>query len=56
MIYYAYERATGAYAGSGTPEIDTPTHTCTTVPVPDHDDGQSAAFDPDAETWAVVDA
>jgi hypothetical protein len=25
-IYYCYERGTGLFAGSGTPDIDTPTH------------------------------
>jgi len=33
-IYYVYERATGRFAGSGTPFIDTETHASTTVPPP----------------------
>jgi hypothetical protein len=31
MIYYCYNKATGFYAGSGTPQINTPTHGSTTV-------------------------
>lgn len=30
-IYYVYNRATGEFAGSGTPFIDNDTHGCTIV-------------------------
>lgn len=33
-IYYVYERATGRFAGSGTPKIDTEAYASTTIPVP----------------------
>lgn len=33
-IWYVYEKATGRFAGSGTPYIDTETHGSTDVPVP----------------------
>ena len=34
MIYYVYERATGRFAGSGTPYIDNETHASTTIAPP----------------------
>lgn len=33
VLYYCYEKATGLFAGSGTPLIDDATHGCTTTPV-----------------------
>jgi len=52
-IYYVYERATGRFAGSGTPRIETETHASTTVPIP----GRSPEverdwhFDEETQTW-----
>ena len=52
MIYYCYEKATGKYAGSGTPEIETETHSSTTVAAPEMQEGETAIFD--GEKWTVV--
>lgn len=53
-IWYCYERATGIFAGSGTPHIDNEMHGSTLVPVPHYDDGQVAIWD--GSTWRVEEA
>jgi formate-dependent nitrite reductase cytochrome c552 subunit len=53
IIYYAFEKITGEYAGSGTPFIENETHNCTAVTVPDYDSEVEKAFF-DGEKWVVV--
>jgi hypothetical protein len=36
-MYYVYEKATGLFAGSGTPFFDDAVHGCVTVPNPVYD-------------------
>jgi len=52
-IYYVYERATGRFAGSGTPFIDTDTHASTTVPPPPPPPYPPLEpfFDEETQTW-----
>jgi hypothetical protein len=51
-IWYCFERATGEYAGSGTPHIDNATHGSTLVPCPGYEEGEVAIWD--GEAWSVV--
>lgn len=50
-IYYCFEKATGVYAGSGTPQIENDTHASTTTPVPEYDEDQYAVFT--GKSWVV---
>lgn len=38
-IYYCFERLTGEFAGSGTPNIENETHGSTLVPCPSYIEG-----------------
>ena len=51
-IYYCFERATGLFCGSGTPFIDTDTHSCTTKPSPVYDSETEFCFW-DGEAWNI---
>lgn len=54
MIYYCYERATGDFAGSGTPQIDTETHGSTPLE-PTFDDGRCLqSFDEATGQWLTT--
>jgi len=53
MIYYCFEKATGRYAGSGTPLIENATHSCTTVPAPSYDSEAEVPYW-DGESWSLV--
>src|SRR5690606_32804355 len=52
-IWYVYEKATGRFAGSGTPYIDTETHGSTDVPVPPEPPQMQSAwfFNPETQEW-----
>ena len=52
-IWYVYEKATGRFAGSGVPYIDTETHGSTAVPVPPPPSGTRIEpfFDKEKQTW-----
>lgn len=52
-IYCVYEKATGRFAGSGTPYIDDETYGSTTTPIPTEDSEPKPEwwYDPQTETW-----
>jgi hypothetical protein len=53
-IYYCYERGTGIYAGSGTPNIDTPTHGSTLLVPTFSGDRCTQTYDDSLGRWRAT--
>lgn len=52
MVWYVYEKATGAFAGSGVTQIENATHSSTEIEPPAEPDPPQLIFDANAQTWA----
>lgn len=53
-IYYVYEKATGKFAGSGTPFFDDNVHGCTETPSPYYREGYVCFYNVGNDTWEEV--
>jgi len=54
-IYYCYEKETGKFAGSGTPNIQNTTHSCTEI-IPDFESDPEIDWDKvffGGEIWEI---
>lgn len=52
VIYYVYDRATGAFAGSGVTEINDDTYASTITPPPEKPAEPELRFNAETGTWA----